>query len=197
MSGVVPTEVGPDVALRVSRRIDWRFLLPDPRLGRTGYGGVPDESLTEALRVFADDLVTDLHLAASDSLDGAVLHLPKPADLAIAWRAVRPGGFLVAELHGPRLPWDRRVVVAGVTETGARWTRLGVTGARRYWLLPSRGACTMMVDLDDAASVRAALARNQGSRSGRAKALAGRMLQAVGLLPRVAPDVTVLAIKLD
>jgi len=38
-----------DQQLRLARRVDWRFLLPSPRLGRVCVLGAPDDDLRRAL----------------------------------------------------------------------------------------------------------------------------------------------------
>lgn len=195
MTGLVAAPVDPDVALRLSRRVDWRFLLPSPRLGRIGYLGTLDGQLLAALAAFAAEVVVDPAALGAGSLDGAVLHRPARADLEAAVRAVRPGGALVAELSGPPLPVVRGPHPIGTGTVLRCWTRAGATGIRAYWLLPGRGACTTMVDLGDDAMVLAALDRNQGSSSGRRKATIGRRLLAAGLLRHAAPDVTIVAVK--
>lgn len=42
-----------DTLLQLSRRIDWRFLLPDPELGRVACFGASDELLVSALKRFS------------------------------------------------------------------------------------------------------------------------------------------------
>src|ERR1044071_531014 len=42
-----------DVLLQASRRVDWRFLLPDPNLGRVAYFGPARGALLESLRLFS------------------------------------------------------------------------------------------------------------------------------------------------
>jgi hypothetical protein len=195
VTALVATPVDPDVALRLSRRVDWRFLLPSPRLGRIGYLGMMDGQLLAALAAFADQVVVDPAALRTGSLDGVVVHRPARVDIEAAARAVRPGGLLVAELHGPQVPVIGGSRPLGVGAVLQCWTRAGATESRAYWLLPSRSSCTMMVDLNDEAMVLAALDRNQGSRSGRRKAAAGRRLLASGLLRHVAPDVTIIAVK--
>jgi hypothetical protein len=195
MTGLITGTVDPDVALRVSRRIDWRFLLPSPRLGRVGYLGRMDGHLLSALAVFADEVVVDPEAFVPASLDGVVAHGPSRRHLDLAAATVRPGGYLVAEVHGPSLPVALGAPPAGLAGVRSRWTSAGVRDMRAYWLLPDRGRCTMMIDLDDPAMVLAALGRNQGSASGRRKEVIGRRLQAIGLLRRIAPAVTVVAVK--
>jgi hypothetical protein len=154
-----------------------------------------DGELLAALRTFAADLVVGPAALEAGPLDGVVVHRPRRADIEAAGRMVRPGGILVAELHGPWAPAAGASPPFGPGAVRRGWSRAGASGIRAYWLLPARGACTMMVDLDDEAMVLAALGRNQGSRSGRRKAAVGRWLLACGLLRHVALDMTVIAVK--
>jgi hypothetical protein len=45
---------GSEAALQISRRSDWRFLLPDPNLGQVAYLGAPCGTLAESLRLFSE-----------------------------------------------------------------------------------------------------------------------------------------------
>jgi hypothetical protein len=45
-----------DALLQASRRVDWRFLLPDPNLGHVAYVGPGRGALIESLRLFSTSL---------------------------------------------------------------------------------------------------------------------------------------------
>ena len=56
----VLTQHDTEALLQASRRVDWRFLLPDPELGRVGYAGPARGALVDALRKFSASLTVYL-----------------------------------------------------------------------------------------------------------------------------------------
>lgn len=183
---VHPVHTGPgrspdaDARLQASRRLDWRFLLPDPELGRVAYVGAAQPALIEALQLFAAQV--DLWGAAAPdaantlpgSLDAyglAVAHAPAAgafeAVLRQAAALVRPGGTLYLETRG-RL--SRRL-------TALR--RLGLAHIAAYWIWPNFEACTKVIPVDHLATV----AQFEGARLGPAWL---NRWGAGGLLPRLA-----------
>jgi hypothetical protein len=180
--------------LQSSRRLDWRFLLPRPQLGRTVYIGRPDATLLGALRAH-----TDLTVAAAStalppsSFDLAVLKDPPPESVRTGHDLVRPGGWVYAEVGGglrrhgaalvgarPLRRWCRAFADAGLTEVAA------------YWHVPGHHTAAFLVPLADRGGVRLVLGRHQGSAAGRAKASIGRLLLTVGLVELAVRDASVL-----
>ena len=90
-----------DERLQASRRIDWRFLLPDPDLGRVVYVGPDRSTLVEALGLFSQS-VTEIGSGHTDSqrYDTVVLHNQNIKNLRIMARLVKPGGSLYLEAYG-------------------------------------------------------------------------------------------------
>jgi len=112
-----------DELLQRSRRVDWRFLLPDPRLGRVIYVGPPDDPLREALADFAESVTDSETLAgeSADRFDAAVLRTPPLAALARAHSLLVPGGTLYVELQrrvGREAPWLLRRYAAAAERAG-------------------------------------------------------------------------------
>ena len=95
--------VAHEAVLQASRRIDWRFLLPTPDLGRVACICVTDPELLESLALFS------VRLDVVDSTSGHGLvapydrrRSPKSASRAHRDRAVgllRPGGWLYVEVE--------------------------------------------------------------------------------------------------
>ncbi|MEX1104209.1 MAG: hypothetical protein WED87_08155, partial [Dehalococcoidia bacterium] len=93
--------------LELARRIDWRFLLADPRLGRVSVAGRPDDVLLAALGAATRDedgpagvtRVSDGGEADSVVLSGAF----DPAEFAAAAAAAGPRGRLVVEIDRARV----------------------------------------------------------------------------------------------
>ncbi len=132
------------------RRLDWRFLLPDPTLGRVAYIGPEQGALLEALRTFSDELIVldASSLGATDTpYDRVVCKGVSPALLASVVVLLRPGGAVYAEVSG-------RWVHPGAYRRAA--LRAGLIGVQAHWHWPNFASCTRMVPLDDAGAVSSA-----------------------------------------
>ena len=64
------TQTQSDALLQASRRVDWRFLLPDPNLERVAYLGPANRSLWESLRLFSAALAVIESIPTQDSRNG-------------------------------------------------------------------------------------------------------------------------------
>ena len=165
------TNAGAELSLlHLSRRLDWRFLLPDSTLGHVGYVGKVEPQLVQALTQFAERVVP---VVAAESAaaqyaaqyDVVVAGLPTHAELVQAVRNVRSGGFLYVETSG--LFWPKNFTsLRSCQNTAKRWrlwspqahvrtlTALGMHGVTAYWCWPTFAACTRMTPLDDPAAHR-------------------------------------------
>jgi len=145
----------PPAGLRQTiRRLDWRFLLPDPALGRVAYLGPASDSLAAALRASGAALaVITGPLADADraAFDTVVAVDPLRESLAAAADLLCPGGWLYAEVSGGagrsrrgRGAWasaKRSFTGTGRTSRAARASSHLTTAAR--WFTPcSRGGAT-------------------------------------------------------
>ena len=92
--------IGPTDRLTLARRLDWRFLLADPRLGRVLIAGTPDPDLVAALEAFSGAIVVD----PTERADVVVVHAPTAAVVRGAIERVAPGGSIVIELVGRARP---------------------------------------------------------------------------------------------
>lgn len=91
-----------DHELQLARRIDWRFLLPEPYLRRVVYLGPETGDLPAALKHFSESLRLNA-VEKNCSFDLVVLRLREASSLTKAEALLVPGGFLYWEM-GP-LPW--------------------------------------------------------------------------------------------
>ncbi len=91
-----------DHELQLARRIDWRFLLPEPYLRRVVYLGPETGDLPAALKHFSESLRINA-VAENGSFDLVVLRLREASCLAKADALLAPGGFLYWEMKP--LPW--------------------------------------------------------------------------------------------
>lgn len=148
-----------DELLQRSRRMDWRFLLPDPRLGRVVYFGPADDPLRAALADFAD-AVTDADALAPnppEPFDVAVLRTQPPERLAQARTLLKPGGVLYVEIQrraGRDIPWQLRRYAAAAE-------RAGFGEIETFWNWPNFTRCTRILPVDDACALTNAVVNNR------------------------------------
>jgi hypothetical protein len=143
------TRYVPELALR---RADWRFLLPEPELGRVAYPAPRDATLVEALR------------EVSDGVDGAPLTQLAGYDVVVitgggrhavedAAATAPAGAWLVVELGGP----------AALSAAG-RLRRQGLEHVAAHWLWPDAERCREIVPLRPTALRMALDRRDPGAR---------------------------------
>lgn len=159
--------VNHDALLRASRRVDWRFLLPDPELGRVACMGVTDEGLLESLRLFSTELVRwegRGREQAEARYDLVVLRNPRDDDLDSASRLLRPAGWLYIEVEK-----SLRRVEAHASKSARGYARslrkrgFVDVGTHVHW--PDFASCRAIVPLDDAAAVRHGVGRARTNRA--------------------------------
>jgi hypothetical protein len=184
-----------DAQLAAVRRVDWRFLLPRPELGRVGCAGAVPASLRQGLEA-SGATVVPLDRQAS------VGALPEPCDhvvavlsdvrQAAAVDSPKPNGWLIVEVEGLRAGrWLRRPL------TPAAWVRAlerqGWREVRAFAHWPDFETCAQVVPVGEPAAWRLALRRGGSGRSTRLFAAAARLGLAVGILPGVVPCFSVVA----
>ena len=188
-----------DALLQASRRVDWRFLLPDPNLGYVAYLGPAQDALAVSLRLFSAALtLVDAGPGPSGvEYDVVVARSPSLPALRRAAGLVRPGGFLYVEAYGP---FKRRRAASGLRFAAdhiAAVERLGLADAVAYWHWPNFDACAEIVPLGDRDALRLAFARRRSGAGARLKSALGRALLASGLFARLAPCYSIVARKKD
>lgn len=198
--------VEPAALLPASRRVDWRFLLPDPRLGRVLCLGPAPQTLVASLKIFSGSLA--VVASATDEMADALFDVlvacdpPSPA-VTDAARFVRPGGFVYFEMHGPLS------MLRGATRASGRaaFSKNGLSGpqnvARRLgaagfqdvgltWHWPDFETCKMMIPLDEPAAALSIFARGGWGLKAQVGRVLGKLLAGSGFLPWIAPCVSVL-----
>ncbi|MCW2131642.1 hypothetical protein [Arthrobacter sp. VKM Ac-2550] len=180
------------LTLHLWRRLDFRFLLPVLEPGRVGYAGAVDAETVAALRLLdpdADFVPVDGSQTYENEFDVILLHSPDRRTFESAVAAMKPGGWMCAEVRssllrtsGSRtlLGWERTFVRAGLQDVGVHWHAPGLE-------FPSR-----IVPVASAMAVRDALSRHQQVRMGKAKELIGRTALALGLFAAAVPEGTVI-----
>jgi hypothetical protein len=167
----VPWVVADDSgALAGVRRADWRFLLPDPDLGRVAYLAPHDAELTAALTLVSASLdLLDTPLATG-SHDAVVVTGGRPGRAGDARALLRRGGWLYAEVPGPRArAWTRALRKAGFAEVAA------------HWLWPDARGCREIVPLEPQMLRHALGRRDPGARLS-VRARAAGLLVTAGVL---------------
>jgi hypothetical protein len=185
----------PALLLQASRRLDWRFLLPRPQLAATVYLGRPDAALIAALGAHADLTIIgeDTVRPLTSSFDLAVLKDPSLGSVRAGRDLVRPGGWVYAEVGGGlRRPGAALFGARPVSRWCRGFADAGLVEITAHWHVPGHAAAAFLVPLADPAGVRLVLRRHQGSAAGRAKAVIGRLLLAVGLVELAVRDASVL-----
>ncbi len=204
--------------LAAVRRVDWRFLLPHPSLGRVGCLGTVPASLRAGLEAAGAEVVelgpnprkvgghnpikfsTPPHLQPCDcvlSVSPNGFSVSAERSTAVQTRvipaALRPGGWLIIEVHGLggrrglRRPLAPRAWVRALE-------RQGWEDVQAYWHWPDFETSSQIVPLGEPAALRLALGRGSGGgRLGWLTAALGRLGLAAGVLPRVAPSFSVMA----
>ena len=137
------SEGASDTALQISRRIDWRFLLPDPNLGQVAHIGPAQATLLESLRLFSESLTVigmpRESAGTTGQYDVVVASRPSYEALREAADLVRPGGFVYVEAYGQFRPG--RLSIKGPrlrypADYVATLEQLGLTEVQPYWHWP-------------------------------------------------------------
>jgi len=170
-----------DRRLQTARRLDWRFLLPEPHLGRVVYVGPAEDRLLAALREGGTSVVVartdakERRAALRDaSFDAAVVQSSRPEALARAAALLRPGGWLYCELARPA-PWRR---LAGAPRRGApaagasralpharsQLRQLGFGDVEAHWHHPDFERCAWIVPVGHRATAGAFFLARAGGR---------------------------------
>jgi hypothetical protein len=174
--------------LQWCRRLDWRFLLPEPTLGRVAYAGQQGE-LLDALRAFSESVtVLSENEFVNECLDLVVLRFPSLQTLQTSSRLVKPGRYIYIELLGgfggigvgagllPKIMAGARAHVRALREEG-------FDEIEAYWHRPSFENCHEIVPLFDQTALKYVLGREKRLPLSRElKLLAANCLVRSGLL---------------
>ena len=193
----------PDARLQASRRVDWRFLLPEAGLGDTVYAGCSDSLLIDALRQFSTRLTIlepgASRLAKSSPFALAVANNPSRSELCQAADLLSPGGFLYVEVdrrwsrqwrarhpHSSHRPRSVRSCLAMIQQCNLSQPQV-------HWHWPNFELCNEMIPLGQRHAVVCAMnRRGSGWRAWWKKRL-GQALLETGLIAGLVPCFSVLA----
>jgi thymidylate kinase len=176
--------------LHLLRRVDWRFFLPTPALGRVLCA---DSAAADLRAALAQARPTSLTTSAPSMWPAAPC-----ADLVVlgeldrqhavrAYRAVQPDGWVYAEVR------RRSASVRPAVSSARRSLRqAGFEDVALYWHAPDLRSTMRIVPLNQRGSIRSTLLRYDGMRFGRTKSLAARAVLHLGLFPLAVPEASVL-----
>ena len=186
--------IGPSDRLALARRLDWRFLLADPRLDRVLVAGTPDRELVAALEAFAGTIVVD----PTERADVVVVHAPTAAVVRSAIDRVAPGGSIVIELVGRARPGRTgQLAAASAGDVAERLHHDGFIDVHASWVWPDHASGLEIVPLDRPALIRLSLSRRRSGRRARIKArLLGTAFR-LGLGPALLDATTVVGRRPD
>jgi hypothetical protein len=199
--------VGRDRDLQISRRLDWRFLLPQPDLDCVAYLGPEDGALPFALRHFSGSLKVisspaeeNVQLLGSWSFPVVVLRSWRPSDLETANSLLSPGGSLYWEID--RKAWSlsgqkalRRFCQLYWRDPVASLKRLGFASVETYWHYPNFEACRQIIPLNDRSALAFVFSRDHASAGCRLLLKGARALARTWALRHLVPCLSVVARK--
>lgn len=179
------TPVDNGTAARLTRRLDWRFLLPDSHLGRVAYVGHGQGLLLPALQLFADSLSLPYEYPVGhQSADLLVAQGAAPAQLRAAMSRLAPGGVVYWEIKAVRR-------LFATDWMGLR--RLGLEPINTFWHYPDFERCELIIPLTTPAPL-AWLARRRFSTTDRRMLLrVARWFAGAPSLWRLLPSISVVA----
>jgi len=159
------------VSAEAVRRVDWRFVVGRPRLGRVEVIEPVDAELAEALRL----------TTTGDGPGGVIAGDTRSTELREAASRATPGRWVWAEVRGRR-PLRRRMDDLRAA---------GLADVSRWWTWPSAAAPTTLVPLDEPPAVELALTRALGG--GPVRSVLWRGVAVAGLARLAAREISLLA----
>lgn len=182
-----------DRDLQTARRLDWRYLLPDPRLHEVAYVGRPEGTLLEALEQFSKAVTVVRRETASGEgvpgeFDVVVLRSRERSEVELASSVLQAGGYLYWEVAGVRRGPSRRSCVAWLKQLGYDQIELN-------WNRPSFENCLEIIPLGEPSAATFVLSRRYGGVRRRMVQLVGRVLAKLGMLKWLMPCQSIVARK--
>lgn len=205
--------------MQISRRIDWRFLLPQPELRNVAFIGSADEELIKALRhfsaslkIFSSAAVDDYLSENSESFDVAVVNSANPRAIQWACEMLKPGAYLYWEINRGKpsqseknIPPQNGSMKSAVRDSFPRFAH--VRSYKRYlqemgfhdievnWHRPDFRNCKEIIPLEDPRVLQYVFTRQQSGFRGQLKLWGGQFLNKSGLLPNIVPCFSLIALK--
>jgi hypothetical protein len=209
-----------DARLQSSKRIDWRFVLPDSHLRQVAYIGPMEEVLVESLRLFCDSLTVfftydnaTFFENTDEKFDLVILRSLKFAVLEKVSSVLKPSGYLYWEI-------DKSNAVKSLCSVGSRsgfknilnrtntnqsfnlftyhayfvmLANLGFHNIEVFWHRPNFTQCLEIIPLKNTTALNLILSRSKKDLFGRLKLAAGRFLLKRDLLANIVPCISIIA----
>jgi hypothetical protein len=200
-----------DHELQLARRIDWRFLLPEPYLRRVAYVGPERGALPAALEHFSDSFRIVSAVDEEAAFDLVVLRLSEAPELLKVHALLVSGGFLYWEMKPLKWSDSLRHLDNGRDQANAsnEWRRtlnlfqhyfaaleqFGFGDIQMHWQRPNFEACLEIIPMNEAAALDYAFSRPRTDFASRLKFAAGRVMMQSGLLAHLTPCFSLIARK--
>ncbi len=193
-----------DSTLQLSRRLDWRFLLPEPRLRRVALFDAQQTTLAQALRHFSEELTIFDSSGAGlqeESFDIVVLAQPSFALLEAAMKLLAPGGYLYAEVQHAWIWRNERKLptqalhLPKITEWQTELARLGFVNNAAHWHRPTFEQAVQIIPLEDPTAMDFVFNHRSESLVSQLKFTTGRALMNRPWLARLLQCVSIVARK--
>ena len=175
-----------DELLPLSRRLDWRFLLPDPTLNQVAYTGPSESHLLRALERLSREIIRDPRQPA----DIAVLVDPTLPDFM---RSIRISSRFYVELHRPSV--KARLSQFPIPGNFLRAAATAGFTANAYWHYPDFEAATRIIPLSVATPLLSVVAKNRQDTKTRIKTAGMGLFLESGLLARTIPCLSIIGFK--
>ncbi len=208
--------------LQLVRRLDWRFLLPNPSLTSVAYIGQNNQTLLSALQYFCETVYFVNETAhfkenhkRQSRFDSVVVTSLNFSDIEKACTLLKDGGYLYWEIE--RTGWINSLnkkkksqqsvnssnngVIKGFKDFGnlhkhiAFLKKLGFTDIEINWHRPNFDKCLEIIPLNNPTALDYYFSRDRTDLAGQFKIVAGRLMMKSGILKYVVPCVSVVACK--
>lgn len=201
-----------DSQLQMVRRLDWRFLLPDPRLSHVAYWGPTQNSLFQALEQFSDSLTilshcekystkqVEVERKPEQSFDCIVVHSPDQNDLQNVAQFLSPHGYLYWEIERVvRFVSLRHFRQSGILRHFREYTTFlkdtGFVDIHVHWHRPDFERCLEIIPLDKPDALHYVFLRKSGSFPSQILLRAGKLLVTTNLLAPLVSSFSIVARK--
>lgn len=174
-----------DELLPLSRRLDWRFLLPDPTLNRVTFIGPQSSTLLHALQRFSLESVEP-----GQQTDLVVMTDPTLADFK---RHINSASAFYLELNRPT--WPKRLTQAAAPTSYLRAAAKAGFQADAYWHYPDFEAATRIIPLSVTSPLLNVIAKNRHDTKTRLKVAGMGWLLKSGMLARTVPCLSIIGYK--
>lgn len=190
-----------DQDLQLVRRVDWRFLLPDPRLRHLAYLGPKKGLLLQALQNFSEPFsiiswsdLPDYRPSIHSGFDLAIVHSPKAVDLQGIHSILKDGGYLYWEIV--RTDIGQRWRLRHFRDYVASLTEMGFDNIHVSWHRPNFDSCLQIIPLDKKFALHYVFRRPRRDLAGQIQVAAGKFLVENDLLSRVVSCISLVARKM-